>query len=96
MQLLVAGSSKNIFRALARKYLKMSNLTKKKLKIEGMHCSSCALTIDMDLEDLNGVKASKTSYAKSETEIEFDCLVLDEKELIETIKKTGYKAEVVN
>ncbi len=45
---------------------------KKKFKIEGMHCSSCAITIDMDLEDLDGVGKAQTSYAKSETEIEFD------------------------
>jgi len=44
-------------------------MIKKKFKITGMHCSSCAITIDMDLEDLDGVKMSKTSYAKAETEI---------------------------
>ena len=47
-------------------------IIKKKLKIEGMHCASCAMNIDFDLEDLDGVKSSNTNYAKSETEVEFD------------------------
>lgn len=63
---------------------------KKKLKITDMHCSSCAMSIDFDLEDL-GVK-SKTSYAKQECEVEFDENVLSVKKIIETIKKTGYSA----
>lgn len=68
------------------------NIAKKKFKITDMHCSSCALTIDMDLEDLEGVKSSKTSYAKAETEVEFDTEKLNENTLISTIKKSGYSA----
>ncbi|MBI4991414.1 cation transporter, partial [Candidatus Gottesmanbacteria bacterium] len=33
-------------------------------KISGMHCTNCALTIDMDLEETEGVKESNTSYAR--------------------------------
>lgn len=61
-----------------------------------MHCTSCALTIDMDLEDLEGVKSAKTSYAKSETEIEFDLSKVDDQIIFETIKKSGYKAKPVD
>lgn len=62
-----------------------------KLKIEGMHCNSCAMNIDFDLEDLDGVKQSKTSYAKAETEIEFDEDRIELEKLLEQIKKTGYQ-----
>ena len=58
-----------------------------------MHCSSCALTIDMDLEDLDGVKSSKTSYAKSETEVEYDKEKVPDKFILETIKKSGYSVK---
>lgn len=67
-------------------------MVKKKLKIEGMHCSSCSLAIDMDLEDLEGIINVKTSYAKAETEIEFDPAKLDEEQILQTIKKSGYEA----
>ncbi len=57
-----------------------------------MHCSSCALTIDMDLEDLDGVKKSQTSYAKAELEVEFDPQKVSDDLILETIKKSGYEA----
>jgi len=67
-------------------------MIKKKFKITDMHCSSCALTIDMDLEDLDGVKFAQTSYAKAETEIEFDPEKITDQVIYETIKKSGYSA----
>ncbi len=70
----------------------MSNVVKKKLKIEGMHCTSCSMNIDMDLEDLEGVKSTKTSYARQESEIEYDEDKLKVEQILEQIEKTGYKA----
>ena len=70
-------------------------MTKKRLKIEGMHCVSCAMNIDFDLEDLDGVKKSQTNYAKQVTEVEFDEKKLGQKDIVERIKKTGYEASVL-
>lgn len=70
------------------------NLVKKKLKIEGMHCTSCAMSIDMDLEDLEGVISAKTSYTKQETEVEFDSEKVNTEKLVEAIGKSGYKAVI--
>lgn len=67
-------------------------MNKKKFKITGMHCSSCAITIDMDLEDLDGIKKAQTSYAKAETEIEFDPSKVTDALILETIRKSGYIA----
>jgi len=74
----------------------MSNTIKKILKIEGMHCSSCAMNIDFDLEDLEGVKNVKTSYAKQISEVEIEADNISEEQLIEQIKKTGYIAKIIN
>lgn len=49
-----------------------SNLSSLTLKITGMHCSSCSLNIDGELEDLEGVISADTSYAKSLTKVTFD------------------------
>lgn len=66
-----------------------------KLKIIGMHCTSCAMNIDGDLEDnIKGVKSAKTSYAKLETEVEFEEEIVAIEQIVEQIEKTGYKAEV--
>ncbi len=64
------------------------------LKLEGMHCSSCALSIDFALEDL-GVK-SKTSYLQEQTDIEFDPEKYSEEKIIETIKTVGYDAKLIS
>lgn len=67
----------------------------KKLKLEiiGMHCTSCSMNIDFDLEDLDGVKTAKTSYAKQKCEVEFDDSKITTEEIFEQVKKTGYTAE---
>ncbi|MBI2443023.1 MAG: cation transporter [Candidatus Levybacteria bacterium] len=64
------------------------------LKITGMHCTSCAMNIDGDLEDyINGVKSAKTNYAKQECEVELEEEVMIE-QIITQIKETGYQAQV--
>jgi len=72
----------------------MSKIIKKKLKIAGMHCSSCAMNIDFDLEELAGVRAVSTSYARQECEIEFDEETIALDKVLEQIKKTGYKGMI--
>lgn len=69
-------------------------MKKIKFNISGMHCSSCAMNIDFDLEDLEGVKSAKTSYAKQITEVEFDESKINEDKITEQIKKTGYSSKL--
>ncbi len=71
----------------------MSKIVAKKLKIEGMHCTSCAMSIDMDLEDLDGLKEARTSYAKQETDITYDEEIVDLPTILNQIRKTGYIAQ---
>ena len=67
-------------------------MTKLKLKIEGMHCTSCAMNIDGELEDTEGVKSSSTNYAKQNTEVEFDDSKINLQKIINIIKTVGYSA----
>ena len=67
--------------------------TKVTLKIIGMHCTSCAMNIDGELEDL-GVKNVTTSYAKEETSIEYDSAKISISQICDAIKKAGYKSVV--
>ncbi|KKS92089.1 MAG: Heavy metal translocating P-type ATPase [Candidatus Collierbacteria bacterium GW2011_GWB1_44_6] len=62
------------------------------LKLSGLHCTSCAVNIDLALEDLPSVKA-KTNYAKSETKIEYNPgkVTLDEIHFV--IRDLGYSIE---
>jgi len=64
------------------------------LKITGMHCTSCAMNIDGELEDL-GVKNVHTNYAKGETQVEFDDDKIQLGQIKETIKKLGYTVVIM-
>lgn len=73
-------------------------MKKLKFKIKGMHCTSCAMNIDGELEDTEGVKESKTSYATQETEVSFDPEKITTEKMISIIRKLDdkYDAEVLN
>lgn len=64
------------------------------LDISGMHCTSCAMNIDGELEDTIGIKESNTNYAKQKTTVEYDSEKISENKIIETIKKVGYSAKI--
>jgi copper chaperone CopZ len=60
---------------------------KKVYKVTGMHCASCAMVIESDLEDV-GIKAS-CSYAKQTIEIS-ESEIQKEAYIKEVVKKAGY------
>jgi copper chaperone CopZ len=66
-------------------------MTKKVFKIKDMHCTSCAMAIEMDLEDA-GIKA-KGNYPKAVVEVEYDEKKYQNKDIIALIKKSGYTVE---
>jgi Cu+-exporting ATPase len=61
------------------------------LKLSGLHCTSCAVNIDLTLEDLPGVKSSDTSYAKSEAKITFDSAKTTISQIKSSITHLGYE-----
>ena len=71
-------------------------MTKKVFKIKGMHCVSCAMSIDGELEDTDGVRSASTNYSKEECEVEFDEKKVKIEKLFKAIRKTGYSAEMVS
>jgi copper chaperone CopZ len=67
-------------------------MIKKKYKIVGMHCTSCAMLIEGELEDIGVV--AKVNYAKQELEVEFDEKKIEEERIKKAVKKAGY--EIIN
>jgi Cu+-exporting ATPase len=61
--------------------------------IKGMHCTSCAMSIDGELEDTDGVINASTNYAKQKLDVEFDDAKISEQKIIEKVKEVGYTAE---
>jgi len=80
----------------------MLNLFKKKpqgetvvFKIDGMHCTSCSMSIDGELEDTKGVIEAKTSYAQSKTTVIYDSAQVNSAQLKRIIEKLEYKVSEV-
>lgn len=63
-------------------------MTKKSYKVLGMHCTSCPLVIESDLEDA-GVKAS-CNYARSTLDVEYDETKISEKKIADIVAVSGY------
>ena len=62
---------------------------KKVLTIQGMHCSSCALGVEM-LLNTKGAKG-KVDFDSKKAEIEFDPNKTSFEEIKKEIEKAGYK-----
>lgn len=62
------------------------------LNVVGMHCSSCAMSIDGELEDTGRVISASTNYAAQKTIVTFDPDLITPAEIIERIRTVGYEA----
>ncbi len=70
-------------------------MEKKIFSVSGMHCNSCAQLIEIELQDLPGVKTANVDYASEKAIVEFDAAKLTEQKIIEAIKKSGYSAKLL-
>lgn len=64
---------------------------KKEYSIFGMHCASCALTIEGRLKKMSWVKDATVNFATQKAVVEFEGEQLDEK-VMDLVKNSGYKA----
>lgn len=63
------------------------------LKITGMHCTSCSMNIDGELEEMDGIIKSQTSYPKSTCTVSFDNSRTSVEQIKQAISDLGYAAE---
>lgn len=59
--------------------------------IDGMHCTSCSMNVDSELEELDGVFSARTSYAKQKSVVEYDPQKVSLKKMQDVILNLGYK-----
>ncbi len=61
------------------------------LPISGMHCASCALTIEEALKTLFGVISVSVNYASKKAYIEYDSQAADFDQIKKAVESAGYK-----
>ncbi|MFF5757423.1 heavy-metal-associated domain-containing protein [Streptomyces longwoodensis] len=65
------------------------------LQIEGMHCSSCGLLIDDELEEVPGVRSARTDIRKGRSVVRLEDANLDPALLIKAVEGAGdYRARL--
>jgi len=62
------------------------------LNIQGMHCGSCAVGIQMLTSQMDGVKSAEVSYDDKKGTFEFDSAKITKEQIIKGIEELGYKA----
>jgi Cu+-exporting ATPase len=62
------------------------------LKIDGMHCASCAQTVDKALKDHVGVKEANVNFASAKALLKYDPEATNKQDLVESVRATGYDA----
>ncbi|MFP3871634.1 MAG: heavy metal translocating P-type ATPase [Candidatus Aenigmatarchaeota archaeon] len=63
---------------------------KKDIPIEGMHCASCAQTIEKSLDEVEGVEKKNVSYASERASVEYDSSKVDMEDISKAVEEAGY------
>lgn len=63
------------------------------IKVSGMTCDACAVSVQKSLEKTKGVKRAEVSSDKGLATVTYDDAEVNEQQLREAINKTGFKAE---
>ena len=63
------------------------------IKVSGMTCGACAVSVKRGLEKTKGVKATDVSVEKGQATVVYDDSQVSEQQLRDAINKTGFKAE---
>ncbi|MCL5411177.1 MAG: copper-translocating P-type ATPase [Patescibacteria group bacterium] len=64
------------------------------LQISGMHCASCALTIEKNLKKIEGVENAAVNFANEKATVDYDEAKIHPADLVRTIKESGYEASL--
>lgn len=68
-----------------------SNIKRVISSIQGMHCASCAITIESQLQKAHGVEVAEVNYASEKVKLAFDSKKTNLQEIGKTINDLGYK-----
>jgi mercuric ion binding protein len=63
------------------------------IKVSGMTCDACAISVQKSLEKVKGVKHADVSSEKGLATVIYDDAQANEQQLRDAIDKTGFKAE---
>ncbi len=73
----------------------MPKITRKNLKFEGMHCTSCEALIKGEVSKIPGVREIHADYATQEGYVLYDKTKADINQIIKAIEAKGYSVSII-
>jgi len=70
------------------------NITQTVFRVRGMHCASCARSVEVNVGKLSAVQSVSVNLAGESAAISYDSDILSQKEIISAINKLGFKASL--
>lgn len=64
------------------------------LKITGMHCSHCRVTVEQALQKVAGVYGAAVDLDQGAAEVDFDAQKTEPGALVAAVESAGYRAEM--
>jgi Cu+-exporting ATPase len=61
------------------------------LTIGGMHCATCAITVQDALKELPGVKDARVNFALGKATVEYESSTASESDMKKAVEESGYK-----
>ncbi len=71
----------------------MAKEVKTQIKVSGMTCGACAVSVKAALSRTKGVKSADIDTAKGLATVLYDDTQVSEQQLVDAINTTGFKAE---
>ncbi len=59
--------------------------------VSGMHCASCANTIEKKVKGLSGVSACQVNFGTNKMSVDYDPKKVSSTQIRDTVTKAGYK-----
>lgn len=73
----------------------MPDVATAKLQTTGLHCQSCSMLVQMELEDVAGVVSANSDFRTGMTEVQYDPAQATVEDLVAAVVRAGYGAEAV-
>ena len=64
------------------------------IKVKGMTCGSCVVSVKKALTQTKGVKSADVSLEKAQATVVYDDAQVNQQQLRDAIKKAGFKVEL--
>ncbi len=71
--------------------VKESDIVRESIRVNGMTCVGCEVTLEENISKIEGVVSVKASHTEKKATIEFDSTKTEIKTITQTIKESGYK-----